>query len=114
MHTELEKATPSDLRLVRCQVDVAFPPGYKLACQPHCPWFREFNGSPQIIEVTDTGWETYHFASIADAERFAEATRRHVADGTFASGRLPPGSEVTIQQRATLELVRDVVVETPQ
>lgn len=106
--------SPPDLRIQRCQVDVAFPAGYKLASQPHCPWYREFNGSPQIIEVTDTGWETYHFPTIAEAERFAEATRRHVEDGTFAGGRLPPGSEVTVQQRATLELIRDVVIATPQ
>lgn len=102
-----------DLRLFRCQVDISFPPGFKLSSQPHCPWFRDFHGMPQIIEVTDTGWETYHFTAIADAQRFVEATRLHVADGSFAGGRLPPGSSVTIQQRATIELARDFVVATP-
>lgn len=110
MLEELKTPHMDDLRLVRCQVDVSFPPGYKTGSQPHCPCYREHNGSPQIIEVKDTGWETYHFPSVGDAERFAEATQRRVAAGTFANGRLPAGSQVTIQLRATMELARDVVV----
>src|SRR5436190_23691057 len=82
------------VRLARCQVDVSFPPGYKLGPRPNCPWYRECNGSPQIIEVKDIGWETYHFPSVGDAQRFAETTRRHVEEGNFAGGRLPPGSRV--------------------
>jgi hypothetical protein len=103
----------ADLKLRRCQVDVAFPPGFKSGSQPHCWWYRDFNGAPQIIEVLDTGWETYHFCSIEDAEQFAAATQARIAAGTFAGGRLPPGSSVTIQQRATLELARDLVVQSP-
>jgi hypothetical protein len=108
--SDLEKVAIADLRLARCQVDISFPPGYKTGSQPHCPWYRECNGAPQIIEVKDTGWETYHFPSLGDAQLFVEMTRQRVADGSFAAGRLPPGSQVTIQQRATIEVVRDFMV----
>src|SRR4051812_39798290 len=75
-----EELPADDFRLARCQVDVSFPSGYKTGPQPHCPWFGECNGSPQIIEVKDTGWETYHFKTVADATRFAKMTRQRVAD----------------------------------
>jgi hypothetical protein len=113
MLANLQTLPAADLRLCRCQVDVAFPPGFKVGSLPHCPWFRDFAGMPQIIEVTDTGWETYHFQNVADAENFAEATRRHVENGTFAGGRLPLGSSVTIQLRATIEIARDFVAAPP-
>src|SRR4051812_42380267 len=97
---------PADARLVRCQVDVAFPTGLKQGSRPHCCWYPDFGARPQIIEVMDTGWETYHFTTVADAERFADHTRRMVEDGAFASGRLPADADVTIQLRATLELAQ--------
>jgi hypothetical protein len=110
MLDDLRSLPTGDLQLARCQVDVSFPPGHKTASQPHCPWYRECNGRPQIIEVKDTGWETYHFETVADATRFAEMTPQQVADGNFAGGRLPAGSQVTIQLRATVDVVRDIVV----
>ena len=110
--TDLQSVPPDDLRLARCQVDISFPPGHKIGSQPHCPWYSECNGRRQIIEVKDTGWETYHFPTVADAQRFVELTHQHVADGTFAGGRLPPRSTVRVQLRATIDVSRDVVVET--
>ena len=97
------------LQLTRCQVDVSFPPGYKAASQPHCPWYIECHGRPQIIEVKDTGWETYHFHTIGDAERFVELTKQQVESGGFAGGRLPNGSEVQVQLRAAVEIARVVI-----
>jgi hypothetical protein len=109
----LQSLPKTDLQLLRCQVDVSFPPGYKFGPQPHCPWYRECNGSPQIIEVKDTGWETYHFPSVRDAQRFVEFTQQKIEEGRFAGGRFPPGSQVMVQQRATIEVVRDLAVTTP-
>ena len=108
-HADLQQLSAADLTLFRCQVDVSFPPGYKRGPQPHCAWYAQCHGRPQIIEVKDTGWETFHFSTIADAERFAELTRQQVEAGTFAGGRLPAGSEVSIQLRASLDLERNIV-----
>jgi hypothetical protein len=106
----IEQNDVNDLQLTRCQVDVAFPTGLKTGSQPHCPWYGDFNARPQIIEVLDTGWETYHFPSITEARRFADHTRKMVEDGVFAGGRLPPDTSVRIQLRATLDLREDYVV----
>jgi len=110
---DLQQIDPNWMRLARCQVDVSFRSGYKTRSQPHCTWYRDYDALPQIIEVTDTGWETYHFKSLPKAQAFAEETKRRVADATFAAGRLPAGAEITIQLRATIEVARDVVARVP-
>jgi hypothetical protein len=109
---DLQAVPSNELRLARCQVDVAFPSGHKTGSQPHCSWYAECNGRPQIIEVKDTGWETYHFQSVSDAQRFVELTGRRIAEGSFAGGRLPPRSVVRVQLRAMIEVARDVEIET--
>jgi hypothetical protein len=112
MLPDFSTLSPEKLHLSRCQVDVSFPPGYKSGPQPHCPWYAECHGRPQIVEVKDTGWEIYHFPSVDDARRFVELTRQRVAEGSFASGRLPPRSAVRIQLRATVDVACDVEIET--
>jgi hypothetical protein len=110
--SDLQASSPDELRLARCQVDVAFPAGHKTGSRPHCLWYAECNGRPQIIEVKDTGWETYHFQSIQDAQRFMELTREHIVDGSFAGGRLPPRAVVRVQLRGTIDVARDLEIET--
>ena len=110
--TDLQTLPADDFRLARCQVDVSFPPGHKVGSQPHCPWYAQCNGRPQIIEVKDTGWETYHFSSVSDAQRFVELTRQRLAQGSLAAGRLPPHSAVRVQLRATIDIARDLEMET--
>jgi hypothetical protein len=109
---DLQQLPLDQLQLARCQVDVSFPPGYKTRSQPHCPWYTQCNGRPQIIEVKDTGWETYHFPTINDAQRFVDLTQRNIAAGSFAGGRMPPGEQVSIQLRAAVDIERNVVVST--
>jgi hypothetical protein len=109
---DLQTLPPEYFRLARCQVDISFLPGHKIGSQPHCPWYADCNGRPQIIEVKDTGWETYHFPSVADAQRFVELTRQRVAEGSFAGGRLPPRSVVRVQLRAVIDIAQDVELET--
>jgi hypothetical protein len=84
-----------------------------LGPQPHCAWYAECQGRPQIVEVKDTGWEIYHFPSLPDAQRFAELTQQRIAEGAFAGGRMPAGAQVTIQVRATIEVAKDISVTTP-
>ena len=112
MLNDLRALPPDDLRLARCQVDVAFPAGHKIGSRPNCPWYVECNGRPQIIEVKDTGWETYHFQTVPDAQRFVELTRQRIAEGSFADRRLPSRSTVRVQLRATIDIARDVEIET--
>jgi len=108
---DLEQCS-DDLRLIRCKVDVAFPPGHKVRSQPHCPWYADCNGRPQIIEVKDTGWEIYHFQTVADAQRFVELTQQQMEKGRFAGGRLPARSVVRVQLRASIDIARDIEVQT--